>query len=72
MGISYENMPTAMQAVSKLLPVTYFNKNFIIIWSGETYNFVPMIQSYLFFGAVAGILLFIASKKDVRKSTIRY
>lgn len=63
MGITYENMPTAMQVVAKLLPVTYFNRDFFTIWTGETYNFVPMVQSYLFFGAVAGILLFIASKK---------
>lgn len=67
MGISYENMPAAMQAAAKLLPVTYFNKDFITIWMGEAYNFVPMIQSYLFFGAVAGILLLIASRKGMRK-----
>ena len=63
MGISYENMPAAMRAVAKLLPVTYFSRDFYTIWTGETYNFVPMIQSYLFFGAVAGILLFIASRR---------
>lgn len=66
MGISYENMPAAMQAAAKLLPVTYFNKDFITIWTGGNYNFVPMVQSYLFFGAVAGILLFIASRRRVR------
>ena len=68
MGISYDNMSGAMQAVAKLLPVTYFNKDFYLIWTGENYNFVPILQSYLFFGAVSGILLFIASKKSARKS----
>lgn len=68
MGISYENMSGAMQAVAKLIPVTYFNKDFYLIWTGESYNFGPMIQSYLFFGAASGILLFIALKKGVRKS----
>lgn len=63
MGISYENMPGAMQAAAKLLPVTYFNRDFFTIWTGEAYNFVPMLQSYLFFGAVSGILLFIASRR---------
>lgn len=64
MGMTYENMPDAMQVVAKLLPVTYFNRDFFTIWKGETYNFVPMVQSYLFFGAVSGILLFIALKKN--------
>lgn len=64
MGITYENMPGALQAAAKLLPVTYFNRDFYTIWVGEAYNFVPMLQSYLFFGAVAGILLFIALKKN--------
>lgn len=63
MGISYENMSAAMQVAAKLLPVMYFNKDFITIWTGGTYNFVPMVQSYLFFGAASGILLFIASRK---------
>lgn len=68
MGVSYENMSGAMQAVARLIPVTYFNKDFYLIWTGESYNFGPMIQSYLFFGAASGILLFIALKKGVRKS----
>lgn len=63
MGISYENMPAAMQAVARLLPVTYFSRDFYAIWTGETYNFVPMIQSYLFFGAATGILLFAALRR---------
>ncbi|MCM1257519.1 MAG: ABC transporter permease [Roseburia sp.] len=66
MGISYENMSAWMQAVAKLLPVTYFNRDFFDIWTGERYDFVPMIQSYLFFGAVGGILLFIAQKRNSR------
>lgn len=64
MGVSYENMPAAAQAAAKLLPVTYFNRDFYTIWVGEKYNFVPMLQSYLFLGAVAGILLFIAIKRS--------
>lgn len=64
MGISYENMPSVLQAAAKLLPVTYFSRDFFTIWTGETYNFISMIQAYLFFGAVAGILLFAAIRKN--------
>lgn len=67
MGISYENLPSIAQAAARLLPVTYFNKDFSTIWRGESYNFVPMIQSYLLLGAVAGILLFVSLKKEFRK-----
>lgn len=66
MGISYENMSEWMQAVAKLLPITYFNRDFFTVWTGESYDFMPMIQSYLFFGAVGGILLFIAQKRNSR------
>lgn len=67
MGISFDNMPLVMQAVAKLLPVTYINRDFASIWAGESYNYMPMLQSYLLLGAVAGILLFITVKRDSRK-----
>lgn len=63
MGVTYNNMPSTLQALARLLPTTYINKDFYKIWVGKSYNFVPMIQAYLFFGAVSGILLFISIKK---------
>lgn len=67
MGISYDNMTEGMQAVAKLLPTTYINKDFYTVWAGESYNFVPMVQSYLFLAAAVGILLFVAIKRTARK-----
>lgn len=67
MGISYDNMPTAVQMLAKLLPVTYINRDFYIVWNGESYNFVPMLQSYLLMAAVAGILMFFTLKRTERK-----
>lgn len=63
MGISYEDLPKWAQTVAKLLPVTYINKDFYKIWIGERYHFMPMVQSYLFLGAVSGILLFVVLKR---------
>lgn len=63
MGIQYEDLPKWAQHVAKLLPVMYINKDFYQIWVGEQYNYMPMIQSFLFFGAVSAILLFIALKR---------
>lgn len=67
MGVTYENMSSGMQAVAKLLPTTYINKDFYTVWAGESYNFMPMVQGYLLFAAIAGILLFIALKRTARK-----
>ncbi len=67
MGMSYENMSGWMQGVAKLLPVTYFTRDFYHIWTGEPYDFMPMVQSFLFFGAVGGILLFAALKREEKK-----
>lgn len=67
MGITYDDLPKWAQMLSKLLPVTYFNQDFYRIWCGEEYNYMPMLQSYLFLGAVAAILLFIAFKRPERQ-----
>ena len=67
MGISYEKMPAGMQQIAKLLPITYINRDFYSVWMGKSYNFVPMLQAYLLFGAITGILMFIAEKRTSRK-----
>lgn len=68
MGLSYESMPPAVQAVSRLLPTTYIVKDFGDIWLGKAYDFMPMLQAYLFAGAVAGLLLFFALRRRARVS----
>lgn len=67
MGISYEMLPTPVQAVSRLLPTTYITKDFADVWLGKDYNFMPLLQSFLFVGALTGILLFFSLKKSSRK-----
>lgn len=66
MGISYENLPGWIQPVAKLLPVMYINRDFYKIWTGKEYNCMPMIQSFLFLGAVSAIILFAALKQPER------
>ena len=67
MGISFDNMPGPVQAAAKLLPVTYINRDFYTVWNGESYNFMPMLQSYLLMAAIAGILMFFTLKRTERK-----
>lgn len=67
MGISYEMLPAPVQAVSKLLPTTYITKDFAEVWVGKAYSFMPLLQAFLFLGALSGILLFVSLKKSGRK-----
>lgn len=67
MGIGYDQMSKGMQTVAKMLPMTYISRDFVAVWTGKNYNFMPMIQSYLFLAAISGILLFIVWKKTERK-----
>lgn len=67
MGISYDNLPSGVQVAARLLPVTYINRDFYTVWSGEKYNFVPMLQSYFFLAALSGILLFLSVKRMSRR-----
>lgn len=67
MGISYDNMPSGVQVAARLLPITYINRDFYIIWNGDEYNYMPMLQSYLLLGAVSGILLYFSVRHSARK-----
>lgn len=67
MGISYDNMPSGVQVAAKMLPVTYINRDFYIIWNGDKYNYMPMLQSYLLLSAVSGILLYLSVRHSKRK-----
>ena len=66
MGVQTNELPKALQYVAGLLPMSYIGSDFIDFWQGGSYNFGPMIQSYLFLGAVCGILLLAAGYKNRR------
>lgn len=66
MGISTEQLPRALQKVAATLPMTYISNDFADFWTGGSYNFMPFIQSLLFFGAIAGILLMYAQYRNGR------
>ena len=67
MGLSYDNMPNALQHISRMLPTTYINKDFLTVWEGEPYQYGALVQSFLLLAAVSGILLFISLKKNARR-----
>lgn len=68
MGISLDNLPKFLQPVAKLLPPTQIGGNFVDFWMGKSYNFAPLIQSMLFFGAISFIILLISFRINKRKN----
>lgn len=71
MGIQYDALPNWGQAMAKLLPVMYINRDFYKIWVGKDYNCMPMFQSFLFLGAVSFILFFISGRRPAGKACRR-
>lgn len=66
MGLKTSALPTALQKIAGTLPMTYIANEFADFWQGGTYQFMPFIQSFLFLGAIAGILLLFSLYKDKR------
>lgn len=66
MGVRTEQLPKALKTIAYTLPMTYVSNDFIDFWQGGSYNFVPLIQSFLFLGAIAGILLILSLYKNRR------
>lgn len=66
MGVRMEQLPMIMQKIAKTLPMSYISNDFIEFWQGGSYNFVPFIQSFIFLGAVSGILLLYSFHKTRR------
>lgn len=67
MGIKVESLPEPAQTAAALLPMSYISSDFIDFWQKGSYNFAPLIQAYLFFGAAAGILLLIVLRRERRE-----
>lgn len=66
MGIQTDQLPGFLQKIAALLPMSYVSSDFIDLWQGGSYNFMPLIQSFLFMGAISGILLLYANYKNRR------
>lgn len=66
MGIETEQLPQTLQKIAGMFPMTYVSNDFASFWQGGSYNFMPYIQSLLFLGAIAGILLLYSMHKNRR------
>lgn len=66
MGIETEQLPQTLQKIAGMFPMTYVSNDFSSFWQGGSYNFMPYIQSLLFLGAIAGILLLYSMHKNRR------
>lgn len=67
MGVKTEQLPDVLQKVAGTLPMTYISSDFVDFWQGGSYNFMPLLQAFLFMGAVTGILLLFSMWKGRRR-----
>ncbi|MDE5908389.1 MAG: ABC transporter permease [Lachnospiraceae bacterium] len=66
MGVKTSALPNVLQKIAAVFPMTYIANEFVDFWQGGAYQFMPFIQSFLFMGAIAGILLIFSLYKDKR------
>lgn len=67
MGIQSDQLPKPIKTIAFTLPMTHISNEYIDFWQGQSYNFMPVIQSFLFLGALAGIVLMFSFYKNRRK-----
>lgn len=67
MGIQSDQLPKPIKTIAFTLPMTYISNEYIDFWQGQSYNFMPVVQSFLFLGALAGIVLMFSFYKNRRK-----
>ncbi|MGF7142894.1 ABC-2 type transport system permease protein [Anaerotaenia torta] len=66
MGITVDHLPKGMKAVARVFPMSYISSDFVGFWQGGSYNFAPIVQSYLFFGALSLIILILSTRRRQR------
>ncbi|CAM3702549.1 ABC transporter permease [Erysipelothrix urinaevulpis] len=67
MGIETQDLPKVFQYISKGFPTSFIVSDFKEVWTLTSYNFAPLIQSLLFFGAVSGLVCYGALAQRKRK-----
>lgn len=70
MGTRTDQLPKFLRHIAHMLPMSYISSDFIDFWQDGSYNFGPLIQSYLFFAAICGILLLYAGHKNKRTTAL--
>lgn len=66
MGLTVDQLPKVLKVIAKAFPMSYISSDYVEFWQKGSYNFAPLIQSFLFFGAVSFIVLIFSIKKNQR------
>lgn len=57
MGLQLEQLPKFLKNLTYILPYVYISQDFYKVWMGESYNFVPFIQSMIFLASFSLLVL---------------
>lgn len=60
MGITRDQLPSLLKPLSNLLPFGYIAEDIYRVWIGQSYNWMPLIQSLLFLGGVSAIVMLLS------------
>ncbi len=66
MGVSVDMLPQSLKAIARVFPMSYISSDFVEFWQGGSYNFAPLVQAFLFFGAISFLVLIISIRKNQR------
>lgn len=71
MGIEPQDLPKAFQIVSKIFPTSFIVSDFKEAWTLTSYNFAPLVQSMVLFGAISGLVCYfsLAQKKRILENS---
>lgn len=64
MGVTPEQFPKPVRIIAELLPTTRIIELFPDSWSTKLGNVAPLIQTFLLWYGVAGVLLFLVARKN--------
>ena len=66
MGVQTSQLPKWLQAIAKVLPMTYICNNYIDFWQGRSFPFMSFIQALIFFAALSGVMLIASLYREKR------
>lgn len=67
MGLQIEDLPKVVQGALRYLPTAVLPGALTKAWQLNSYNFMPLVQAFIVFGAICGLVCFAGLRKNARR-----
>lgn len=67
MGVSIDTFPSGLRFIADLSPLTHLSEPYMNFWLGKSYNFGPLVQSFIFFTCISVLLNVLANNLNKTK-----